>query len=154
MQLCCTTINETLRVYYRVTSLRKKRSEIYYSTKGLLRPKAGLVLPKFHSKHACSLLHHHKWNWRVYYRVTSLCKRRSEIYYSTKGLLLPKSGLVLPKLNSKINFRIFYDLWINFSPFNHYYNKILVSLSLIFLLMVALSSHWTNDVIHDNNIIS
>ena len=49
MQPCCTTINETLRVYYRVTSLRKKRSEIYYGAKGLLRPKMGLVLPKFHS---------------------------------------------------------------------------------------------------------
>ena len=56
----CTTINETLRVYYRVTSFRKKRSEIYYSTKGLLRPKTGLVLPKFHSKHSCNILHHHE----------------------------------------------------------------------------------------------
>ena len=28
----CTIINETLRVYYRVTSLRKRRSETYYST--------------------------------------------------------------------------------------------------------------------------
>ena len=43
-------MHETLRVYYRVISLRKKRSEIYYGAKGLLRPKTGLVLPKFHSK--------------------------------------------------------------------------------------------------------
>ena len=39
------TINETLRVFYRVTSLRKKRSEIYYSTKGLLLPKNGACTP-------------------------------------------------------------------------------------------------------------
>ena len=85
------------------TSYReKRRSKTYYGAKGLLRPKTGLVLPKFHSKHACSLLPHHKWNWRVYYRVTSLRKRRSEIYYSTKGLLRPKTGLVFPKFHSNL----------------------------------------------------
>ena len=42
-------MHESLRVYNRVTSLRKKCSEIYYGAKGLLRPKTGLVLPKFHS---------------------------------------------------------------------------------------------------------
>ena len=31
-------MKNVMRVFYRVTSLRKKRSEIYYSTKGLLRP--------------------------------------------------------------------------------------------------------------------
>ena len=43
-------MNETLRVYYRVTSFRKNCSKIYYSTKGLLRSKNGdSTSPKFHS---------------------------------------------------------------------------------------------------------
>ena len=52
----CTTMNEIVRVYYRVTSLRKERSETYYSTKGLLRPKTGLVFPKFHGNAVGNLI--------------------------------------------------------------------------------------------------
>ena len=49
-------MNEIVRVYYRVTSLRKERSETYYSTKGLLRPKTGLVFPKFHGNAVGNLI--------------------------------------------------------------------------------------------------